>query len=273
MASWPIPLPAWWWTWARWRLGRGEYKPYGPSNQAVRPAEAPPRIPRWAWARLRLLLGTPLTRARPSLADTRGAFLRNPRGGVEDVAEMRTVGRLNWIALNIGDHGPVEWDMVRSRARLAGVKVIPWARVRNTPNVAALAWTALNWGSPAIGLNLEAEAKTVLPPAACATAIGAAGYAAETLTVTECWLYNAVDWHPLAELGACVLEIFPAESDAAKRPADCAAHAWEMGFRAVRPCYGTYAGQTPDLYDLTVPHSLYTADDVGAGNWESWTHR
>lgn len=46
-------IPAWFWRWARWRLGRSEFKPYGPANPAVRPKDAPKLIPAWAWTRLK----------------------------------------------------------------------------------------------------------------------------------------------------------------------------------------------------------------------------
>jgi N-acetylmuramoyl-L-alanine amidase len=43
---WPVPLPAWFWDWAEWRLqGRS-----GP-----RPKDAPGEIPDWAWRRLEAL--------------------------------------------------------------------------------------------------------------------------------------------------------------------------------------------------------------------------
>lgn len=56
MASWPVPLPKWFWQWAAWRLGEGAYKDLGPMNPGARPASAPTRIPPWAWDRLSALL-------------------------------------------------------------------------------------------------------------------------------------------------------------------------------------------------------------------------
>jgi hypothetical protein len=41
---WPVPIPSWWWAWARWRLQ---------GRKGPRPASAPARIPDWAWRRLR----------------------------------------------------------------------------------------------------------------------------------------------------------------------------------------------------------------------------
>jgi hypothetical protein len=59
--DWPLPLPQWFWVWARWRLGRGEFARYGPASAAHRPTVAPMLIPAWAWARLRALV-TPAPR-------------------------------------------------------------------------------------------------------------------------------------------------------------------------------------------------------------------
>ena len=47
--SWPKPLPAWFWPWAKWVDQR---RPTG-----RRPASAPARIPAWAWDRYRLHAG------------------------------------------------------------------------------------------------------------------------------------------------------------------------------------------------------------------------
>lgn len=62
--SWPVPLPKWFWTWARWRLGVAEFKPYGPANKNYRPglpvpapgaSWAPGGKHYWAWRRLKAL--------------------------------------------------------------------------------------------------------------------------------------------------------------------------------------------------------------------------
>lgn len=52
---WPKPLPKWFWAWARWALGEGEYKQHGP-RKGPRPKTAPERIPEWAWKRLEALV-------------------------------------------------------------------------------------------------------------------------------------------------------------------------------------------------------------------------
>jgi len=44
----PVPKPAWFWPWLRWRLGTGEFDGLG-LNDHVRPDEAPVEIPAWAF--------------------------------------------------------------------------------------------------------------------------------------------------------------------------------------------------------------------------------
>lgn len=44
---WPVPLPQWWWAWAKWRLANQSYP---------RPSTAPRIIPPWAWLRLAAFL-------------------------------------------------------------------------------------------------------------------------------------------------------------------------------------------------------------------------
>ena len=52
----PQPLPEWYWTWLRWRLGEGEFKDFGPHDPAHRPNDKLPfggpgqsPVPPWAW--------------------------------------------------------------------------------------------------------------------------------------------------------------------------------------------------------------------------------
>ena len=48
---WPIPVPAWFWPWAKWRRSVFNYPSHAAWRDA-RPPSAPPRIPEWAWVRL-----------------------------------------------------------------------------------------------------------------------------------------------------------------------------------------------------------------------------
>jgi peptidoglycan hydrolase-like protein with peptidoglycan-binding domain len=71
MRMWPAPVPRWFWAWARWFLGRGEFGPLGPRHAPTRPAEAPRYVPEWAWRRLARIQGRP-PRGLPSTALERG---------------------------------------------------------------------------------------------------------------------------------------------------------------------------------------------------------
>ena len=48
---WPVPVPAWFWDWVRWRRSVFNY-PSTAAWRAARPANVPVRIPDWAWVRL-----------------------------------------------------------------------------------------------------------------------------------------------------------------------------------------------------------------------------
>jgi hypothetical protein len=55
--TWPLPIPQWFWEWARWRLGRAEFADDGPRSPSARPDAAPRYVPAWAWERLGVLEG------------------------------------------------------------------------------------------------------------------------------------------------------------------------------------------------------------------------
>ena len=263
---WPHILPTWFWVWARWRLGRKEFAEYGPANPSVRPSNVPIKIPNWAWERLKLLVYG--TTTDMGIYAYKGALLRNPRGGVENFVEQRA--NVYWTACNVGDHSDTEWDYYQTNAILHGICVIPWARCRTEADISNLIRVALKWRTSGLIVNLEIEAKDVLTPRQVSDKLY--GYNGQVGISTEAWLYNPplVDWKPLIK-HTCLLQIFPAEAEAAKKPLDCMAHAKALGFQKVAFTYGAHMGQTPNLYDLQrVNYSVYTGDDIGVGNWNKW---
>lgn len=52
-ARWPRPIPPWFWVWARWYLGVGEFEGQPLRSRGTRPVQAPSSIPAWAWRYLR----------------------------------------------------------------------------------------------------------------------------------------------------------------------------------------------------------------------------
>lgn len=68
MSLWPTPVPSWFWTWARWYLGREEFAGHA-RDPRRRPHDAPATIPFWAWARLAVLVGKPIPTPPPPPVD------------------------------------------------------------------------------------------------------------------------------------------------------------------------------------------------------------
>jgi hypothetical protein len=47
----PTPIPDWYWPWLNWILGEGDFKSVGARSRDDRPADAPTKIPHWAWVK------------------------------------------------------------------------------------------------------------------------------------------------------------------------------------------------------------------------------
>jgi hypothetical protein len=85
-AEWPLPMPHWFWGWARWYLDREGLASQPFRSDATRPESAPRQIPRWAWRRLGALLGqVPLERA--------SHLARDRARQLSDVTEVRVLTR------------------------------------------------------------------------------------------------------------------------------------------------------------------------------------
>lgn len=271
-------LPRWVWDWMAWWIGEGAYKGLGPRNPLFRPPYAPARIPTYGWNRLKLLLRLrkPVSKDYDGICLNIGAWLRNPRGGVEGVLQAVQWG-IYWFALNLNQGDwllPASWDIVRSRAFHLNRPCGPWKRVYTISDVLDILDQAYLWSSPFAFINLEAEAKTSLPPYLVEDLIQAHPYEGEVVFITEAWVYNGVEqrpgtrdpkkngWEPLLKY-AIVLEILPREAFPATNPAACIAHAHELGFRNV---FCAFDGRDPVPASLPPAFSVYTGDDA-AGRW------
>lgn len=185
---------------------------------------------------------------------------------------MKAAG-MKWLALNVGDGQHwADWQVVIDRARANDVQVYPWMRCRTLQDC----WDLLDhadmvstWGI----LNLEDELKDGVSPAAVAGLLD--DFDVEVGISSVAWLYNDVDFSPLAEL-PMLLQVFaqdnrwePAELERKQR--DCVTHARDKGFTYVGVTFQTYGEAEPDWYvyhDGT--RSYFTGDDIGAGQWEAW---
>jgi peptidoglycan hydrolase-like protein with peptidoglycan-binding domain len=100
--TWPVPVPQWFWKWARWYLHRGEFAAGTLRSRETRPADAPEEIPPWAWRRLAAILGEEPSPApaKPLSLGSRGAYVLaleralnatgHPAGPSDGVFDSRT---------------------------------------------------------------------------------------------------------------------------------------------------------------------------------------
>jgi hypothetical protein len=203
--------------------------------------------------------------------DTNHLFLRNPVGGVEDVANMKSAG-FEAIFCNIGDYHPDEWDVVREQAEKVNVVCGPWLRTQtatdnfSTEKLDYLIATADAWNSPLI-VNSETELKGSGDQLTkmIADKVGDRDAAVSV----EAWPFANVDWRPIANLPV-LPQIFPVESQAATKPDDCKEQWHKYGIKCVVHTFGAYRGQKPSDFSLLAPFGVYAADDCN-NEFKPWS--
>ena len=193
-------------------------------------------------------------------------FLRNPRGGVEDLDRMQAAG-FDGVFCNIGDHAPTEWDVIRNRALNRGMFCGPWARTQAPSGafseviLAAIIDCAKHWESPLI-VNSEAELKGTGSQWTSVIAETVKGY--DAALSMEPQPFADVDWYHLKDVPV-LPQVFGLMDSA-----DWYAEQWHAyGVNCCFFTFGTYSGWKPTDYRLVAPYSLYTADDCG-GNYMAW---
>ena len=197
-------------------------------------------------------------------------FLRNPRGGVEDLDKMQAAG-FRGVFCNIGDHTPAEWEtVVRPRALERGMFCGPWARTQGSDGgfseqiLAAIIQCAMRWQSPLV-VNSEAELKGTGDRWTKEIVAACEGFDA-ALSV-EPWPFDNVEWWPLGDKMPVLPQVF---GDLGFfDPISVRDQWWAYGVNCCFPTFGTYGAVAPTQYPLTAPYSLYTADDCGT-NYAAW---
>ena len=197
-------------------------------------------------------------------------FLRNPNGGVQNLADMKAAG-FEGVFCNIGDYSPEQWDTVRERAKQNGMFCGPWARTANAQGqwdplkLERIVTIADRWGSPLV-VNSEKEIDG--SGATLTTEIAKAVGSRDAAVSMEAVPFGSVDWAPVAHLSV-LPQVFPAETGRHDTSAQLREVWWSRGVRCVYMTYGTYAGAHgrphPSWYELNTPYSLYSADDVEGG--------
>jgi Putative peptidoglycan binding domain len=194
-----------------------------------------------------------------SVFDRPGLYLRNPRGGVEDVAAMQA-GGFSWIAINVGDHARAEWSVVEQRAAASGVTVLPWRRCTTDAHVGELCDLARKEYSGRVIVNAEKELDTGVVSAG---EIVTATEGMDAALSTEPVIFSTLDGSPLLAKLIVQLQLFPQESDSSKRPRDCRARAFELGAQKVHFMLGMHDLRPRAFPPRQAPYSVYTADDCG----------
>lgn len=279
------PVPAWFWVWARWYLGRSEFKGHA-RDPKLRPASAPKLIPAWAWVAFRTRF---LSRPKPSIWSLNGLFIvnLNADGTVngtrpyEWAIEAKAAG-FQWVCVQILygatpvnlDH---DLDIFFREVRRAGLKAGAWGFhsddpageakiVRDVQNVHTLDLYAANceelYKAISGGASKSWSLATLLPkvPLAWFT------YADPRPMPISTWL----------EYGDVVTECYWNEM-VLNRPADSAAQAHDAGVPASRlhVCYGVHSSKltiSPAQYKSDTPaevrgYSLYPAEVADLSAW------
>lgn len=203
--------------------------------------------------------------------DTNHLFLRDPGGGVEDIASMKAAG-FGAVFCNIGDFPPGDWSTVRRQAANAGVVCGPWLRTATETHMFSvdklkyLIATADAWDTPFI-VNSESELKGSGQELTRLIA-NAVGNRDAAISV-EAWPFADVEWWLLNKYPVLV-QIFPQESGAGTQPEMCRGQWYAYGMECVVYTFGSYHGMDPQTFDRLTPYGVYTADDCN-GNFQAWS--
>lgn len=191
---------------------------------------------------------------------------------------------VKWIGCNL-EYAPTQWSTARARAQQFGVRTIPWIRLCHPEHgedfetlkqrLSLLTLTAQAWGENVILPNYEVEASLYAPADVMNHLRNVLDWDGEVGWSTLAWLQNDVDWQPL-DRDAALLQIFPKDNgwmveEIPYRMADCVVHARQEGLTYVGVTYQTYAGATPQWYDVaSYQHSTFPGNVIAHGQWSSW---
>ena len=203
-----------------------------------------------------------------SIFEAPGLYLRNPRGGVENVAAMAAAG-FRAIAINVRDHDVVEWRKVRDRASAAGVTVLPWARCLTEPEVAELCRIGREEFDRRALVNCENELFGD-PPAVSLECVERETRGLDAALSMLAWVGTPpLDMRKVSRL-TIHLQLFPQENETSRKPRDCRAHAYNAGAARVEFMLGVH-GLAPAAFPARQgAYWGYAADDM-AGEYAVWS--
>jgi hypothetical protein len=204
--------------------------------------------------------------------ETNHLLLRAPDGGVEDVARMRDAG-FSVIFCNVGDYPASDWQVVRDRARAAGVKCGPWLRtadghgVFDPDRLMHLIDVADSWDWAPLVCNSEKEIDH--SGSALTQFIRNEIGDRDAAISTEVRPFADVDWKPLGSSYPILPQNFPAETGIGDSDDTIRMNWYAAGAICVVITYGSYGGMDAGDFDRLSPFGVYTADDCG-NDFAAW---
>ena len=204
-----------------------------------------------------------------------GAYARAAGGNLERPDIQKPV--VNWMAWSLnadngGGGGTAVWDRCRGLWQANGIQDFPWMHVRSMPDLQRLISVAEGKNSPAIGLNIEdvvGDKLSLQEVSGYVLDFWVNRYQKPVHMATLPWVQNGQGWQYM-DFAVAALEIFPDENPESTKPLACIAHAFQEGLKKVTLMFKTKL--PPSTYDLSICHSLYTADDITptAQAWNEW---
>ena len=204
-----------------------------------------------------------------------GAYARTAGGNLERPDLQKPV--VNWMAWSLnadngGNGGTAVWDKCRGLWAANGIQDFPWMHVRSMSDLQRLISVAEGKNSPAIGLNIEdvnGDKLSLQEVGGYVLDFWVNRYEKPVHMPTLAWVQNGQGWQYVS-FAVAALEIFPDENDASKHVQDCITHAFNEGLEKVTLMFKTKL--PPSTFDLSICHSLYTADDIPptAAGWNAW---
>ena len=178
------------------------------------------------------------------------------------------------VLANVGDYEPSEWDLIRGRARDAGIKFGPWLRTADAntefvpQKLLRLIDIAESWGGTPLVCNSEKEIDHTGDDITAWIAQQLDGL--DAAISMEVQPFGAVDWTPFARAGLPVLpQHFPAETGRHYSEDAIREMWWDVGINCVVITYGSYHGMQAVDFARLSPYGVYTGNDTG-GQFHLW---
>lgn len=209
-----------------------------------------------------------------SIFNRPGLWARNPGGEVQNAMAMRAAG-FEWLAINVHDFTPTQWQKEIQSARAAGMTVLPWGRINALSKKMDLsleesaAWLSDLARNDFDGKVIYNAEKELDGNDSLRKKIEVESKGLDAALSPEPRLYDSLAHTELVKRLAIQLQIFPQENNTSKDPRWCKAWAHEIDAVRVHFMIGMHHLTPAAFPPLRTPYSIYTANDCG-GNFSPW---